>query len=210
MKDVLILKDARLLWQTIQIYLGGINAAVRVVDAGEPEEKIAGGEADLLIMGAEQFRSGGVPRGYLKVIVIDPGGSLGELSGKLRRGDSCLEWPCSRERFLEQTASVLGVAPRKVFQTVIRIFVPSVQYGVVGKSADFSLTGMSFTAEGFFSIGQKVSVSLSLPAEQQRIILEGKVARSRSDNGGRFTLYGVEFGDIDRATEEALKTFVLS
>jgi hypothetical protein len=208
MKKVLLIKDDKFFWQTILIYLGGINAAVRAANAGASEEEIAGENADLLILGVEQYRSRGVPRGHMKAIVIDDEGSLHGLSDKLRRGVSCLEWPCSREHFLEKTASTLGVAPRKIFKAVIRIFGPAAQYGAVGKSADFSMTGMSFTSESFFATGQEISVSLSLPREKQSVLLEGRIARSRADNGGRYTLYGVEFSGLDRVTEETLKAFV--
>jgi hypothetical protein len=59
MKNVLLIKDGRFLWQTVEIYLGGINAAVRAVGAGASEEEIAGEDADLLILGMEQYRSRG-------------------------------------------------------------------------------------------------------------------------------------------------------
>jgi hypothetical protein len=209
MKKVLLIKDGKFLWQTVEIYLGGINAAVRAVSAGASGEEIAGEDADLLILGVEQYRSRGVSRGFMKVLVIDDGGSLRGLPDKLHRCVSCLEWPCGRGRFLEKTASALGVAPRRIFKAVIRIFVPAAKYGAVGRSADFSMTGMSFTSESFFSIGQKISVSVSFPREERNAFLEGRISRSRADNG-RSTLYGVEFGDIDQDTGEALRSFVLA
>lgn len=146
----------------------------------------------------------------MKVLVIDDGDSLRGLPDKPRRGVSYLEWPCGRGSFLEKTASALGVAPRRTFKAFIRIFVPAAEYGAVGRSADFSMTGMSFTSASFFSIGQKISVSVSFPREERNILLEGRISRSRADNGGHSTLYGVEFGDIDQDIGEALKAFVLA
>jgi hypothetical protein len=210
MKKVLLMNDGKFFWQTVEVFLGGINAGVRTIDTGAPEEAIAGEDADLLLLGAGQYRARGVPRGCRKAIVIDDEGSLCEVPDTLRRGVSCLQWPCEREHFLEKTASTLGVAPRKIFKAVIRIFVPAAQYGAVGESSDFSMTGMSFTSESFFATGQKISVSLSLPGGKQSILLGGRVTRSKTDDGNSCTLYGVEFGDFDRATGEALKAFVLS
>jgi len=210
MKKVLLLNDGRFLWQTIRVYLGGINASVRSLDADVPEREIADWNPDLLLLGVDRYRARGVPSRPRNVMVVDDDGSFAESPNKLRRGTIRIEWPAERERFLEQTAALLGVPPRKLFQTVVRIFVRGAEYAAVGQSSDFSMAGMSFVAEKFFAHGQKISISVTFPAEKWNVILDGRVARSSVKEEAGHTLYGVEFGSLDKRTEEALKTFVLA
>ncbi len=210
MKKIVLLPDDRFHWKLVETYLSRINADVCTMPGDATADDIAGCGADLLIIGADRIPSVRSPlRTFRTIVVHDAGDVLPEQTRASRRKTLFMQWPFTSERFLGETASMLGISPRKDFRALVRIFSPDADYGILGKSIDFSLTGMSFTAERHYSVGHRVSVSLSVPDGTGKLVLDGRVARSWTNENDGAREYGVEFMELSPETEKALKTFIL-
>ena len=68
---------------------------------------------------------------------------------------------------------------------------------------------MSFTAEKHYSVGHRVSISLSAPSGSGNLALDGRVTRSWTNESDGTSEYGVEFRDLPGETQRALKEFIL-
>jgi hypothetical protein len=210
MKKIALVPDSHFYWRYIESYLGGINADVRTFSAEASRDDLAGCGADLLILGPGRIPSVSSPLRPLKTIVIhDNGAPLPEQTRASKQKTLFIKWPVNRDRFLGETAAMLGIAPRKDFRALVRIFSPDAEHGVIGKSIDFSLTGMSFTAEKHYSVGHRVSISLSTPRGNGKLILDGRVTRTWTNESDGASEYGVEFRDLSGETQRALKGFIL-
>jgi hypothetical protein len=210
MKRIALLKDNSFPWGVLESYLGSINAEVVVLDPGVSADEITESGASLLIMGMDQLPSLRSALKFMKSIVIHDGRrSLPGQTRKSQRNTIFLQWPVSTNRLLAETASMLGISPRKDFVAVVRIFSPDTEVASVGKSIDFSLSGMSFAAAKYYSIGHRVSINFSPPEGHEKIVLEGRVVRAWTNEVDGSGEYGLEFNTLSRSTGKALKDFVL-
>jgi hypothetical protein len=211
MQKIALVTDDSYFWKLVEAYLGSINADITVLAPGASPDEIAGCGASLLIVGGDQIPSLRSPLRLVKTIVIVEGGMpLPEQTGNAQRKTRFLRWPVHRDQLLAETAAMLGIAPRKDFKALIRIFSPDAEFGVVGRSIDFSLTGMSFTADRYYSISHQVSIALSVPDGKERLLLGGRIARNWINEVDGSREYGVEFHSLDGKTAQSLKNFVFA
>lgn len=210
MKKIALIPDDRFHWKYVETYLEKINAEVCTFPADAAPDAIAGCGADLLIVGTDRIPSVRSPLRAFKTIVIHENGDrLPEQTRASKQRTLFLRWPVSGNRLLGETAAMLGISPRKDFRALVRIFSPDAEYGVMGKSIDFSLSGMSFAAEKHYSVGHRVSISLSVPEGDGKLVLDGRVTRGWTNESDGAREYGVEFKDLPRETSLALKEFIL-
>jgi len=211
MKKIVLVTDDAFYWKFIEASFESINADVTVLPPEASEDEIAGSGAGLLVMGFDRIAPLGSPLRRFKTIVIsDRERNLPEQTRSSQKKRLFLQWPLSKDQLYREAAAMLGISPRKAFRAIVRIISPDSEFGVMGRSIDFSSTGMSFKAERYYSIGHEVTVNLSVPGENARLNLKGRVARRWTDEADGTSEYGVEFKSLDRATAEALETFILS
>jgi hypothetical protein len=210
MKKIALFPDDRFHWKYVEIYLNKINAEVCTFPPDTSHEEIAGCGADLLIVGTDRIPSVRSPLRVFKTIVIyENVVGFPEQTRASKQKVLFLRWPVSKDRLLGETAAMLGISPRKDFRALVRIFSPDAEHGIIGKSIDFSLTGMSFAAEKHYSVGHRVSTSLSVPNGGGRLVFDGRVTRNWINESDGAREYGVEFRDLSRETAQALKKFIL-
>lgn len=211
MKKIALIKDDSFFWNYIEAYLGSINAAVDTFPHGASDDEIAACGAELLIVGSDHVPPIQSPLGGLRTIVIGEGDW--PLPGKTRAWEKkklLLRWPISKNLFLRETADILGVSPRKSFRSMIRVFTPASNIGFVGRTIDFSFSGMSFSADQHYSIGQEVSISFSIPNEERSLLLRGRIARGWNNEADGSSEYGVEFMSLDPEAAKVLETFIMT
>ena len=210
MKKIALLKDSCYSSDLLKSYLGSINAVVVDMAPGVSADEITESGASLVIMGADQLSSLRSALRFMKSIVIhDCSWSLPEQTRKSQRNTLFLQWPFSRKQFLSETASMLGISPRKDFNAVIRISSPDSELASFGKSIDFSFSGMSFSAERYYSIGHLVTINFSSAERHGNIVLEGRVVRAWTNEVDGSREYGLEFKTLDGSTEKALRDFIV-
>lgn len=211
MRKIVLATDDAFYWKYIETCFKDINADMTVFPPGTSDEDIAAAGAGLLVMGFDRMAALGSPlRRFRTIIISDREGKLPEQTRSTRKKVVFLQWPVARDQLLREAAEMLGISPRKSFQVMVRIYSPDAEFGILGKSIDFSSTGMSFTADKFYSIGHEVSVHLSIPGDGERLKLEGRVARSWTNETDGSGEYGVEFKPLDQVTAETMETFILS
>ena len=118
-------------------------------------------------------------------------------------------WPLEKSRFLDITSSMLSIAPRRVFRTLIRIFSEGDDIGSLGQSTDFSLSGMAFKAEMRFSRGDEITISFSIPEASDSLRIGIEIVRSASAGEDGRSAYGARFLNIDAEDRRLLTTFIL-
>jgi hypothetical protein len=210
MKKIALFPDDRFHWKYVETYLDKINAEVCTFPPDTSHDEITGCGADLLIVGTDRIPSvRSTMRVFKTIVIYENGDGLPEQTRASKKKALFLRWPVSKDQLLGETAAMLGISPRKDFRVLVRIFSPDAEHGVMGKSIDFSLTGMSFTAEKHYSFGHRVSISLSIPNGTGKLALDGRVTRNWINESDGAREYGVEFRDLSRETAQALKEFIL-
>ena len=211
MKKIVLVSDGSLYWSYVENYLGSINASVVTLPPDVSDDEITASGAGLLIIGPDHIRPMRSPLRLFKTIVISEGTrAFPEQTRASMKRVLFLQWPLSKEQFLRETATMLGISPRKSFRAAIRIFSPDMESADVGTSIDFSSSGISFASDSYYSTGHKVSISLCTPTDSGRLTLKGRVARQCTNETDGSREYGVELEPLDRKTVKALETFILS
>ena len=99
---------------------------------------------------------------------------------------------------------------RKIFKSLIRIFDQGEEFGVLGQSKDFSMSGMAFWSELKLKRGARITVSFSLPEDGRNLRLGAEVVRVALDDEKERILYGARFQDTTPREAGLLTAFILS
>jgi hypothetical protein len=210
MKRICLIRGTGECWRRIEEFLGGVNAAVVVMDGEPRQEEVMGHHPDLLITDSRVHHNmlrwlGGMP-----VIVVKEGtpptAMLRETAG---RNLLITGWPLERSRFLDITSNMLSIAPRRVFRTLIRIFSEGDDIGSLGQSTDFSLSGLAFKTENTFSHGNEITISFSIPEASRSLRIRVEIVRKASAGEDGRSVYGARFLEIDAEDRRLLTTFIL-
>jgi hypothetical protein len=208
---IMLLQGDEPFWGRVRSYLVGVNASVVGLRSPEQVSSLGDRGASLLVTGRE-FAADPIVRGQrMPVVVIedDEGGGMPPVA-EGDRAPIVLRWPFPKRTFLETTAAALHLEPRKEFRAMMRVGVLGEGPVTMAESRDFSSSGMSFTSLGHFGPGARLAISLSPPGDEGSLVLEGRVVRTFREPDGRATRHGVQFADLDPATSERLRSFILS
>lgn len=211
MKKIVLVTDDSHYWKFVEGSFESINAELITIPSDFTDDKIAAAGADLLVMNFDRLAPLNSPLRRLKTIFIISGaGKAPEQTRSSRERTVYLHWPFSQSRILGEAAAMLSISPRKKFRALIRIFSPDSNVGILGRSIDFSNSGMSFTSDKYYTIGHDVTVSLSVPGKDRQLELKGRVVRDWTNEADGTREYGVEFMSLDESNAAALSQFVLS
>lgn len=205
MKTIWLVKDGSPFWGTVNAYLSAVNAKVTFVRAevlGENIEKRA--SPDLIITGRGHLDAvAGLPRELSRLVVAE-----GMSSGEGSRGVYLLRWPALREAFLEMTSRLLYISDRRLFKTVISVSPKGSENIFLGKSMNFSTTGLAFKLDRELSVGDVVVLSFFTPDSEDRLRVEAEVTRCSVDPEDGSSYYGARFLGVKGAVRRELELFI--
>lgn len=207
---IVLLRGGETFWGRVEAYLQAINVRPEIVD--DPSQVRAGGKRPDLIIAGPQLAGHQVLRGLSvpRMVIDDSGAAAADLAGIGRPEPTILSWPCTRGVFLEATAALLKIEPRKPFRAMIRVGLRGQEQMSLAESRDYSLSGMSFSSQGYFAEGARIGLSVSPPDQPERLMLEARVVRTFRDESDGAMVFGVEFFGLDPRRRELLRRFVLS
>jgi hypothetical protein len=210
-KKIVFVTDDSHFWKFVEDSFESINDDVVSMPPDATDEDIAASGADLLVMNFDRLSPLSSPLRRLKTIIIINGSAKPpEQTRSSRERVTYLAWPFTQSRILADAAAMLNISPRKKFRAIVRIFSSDSEAGTLGRSIDFSTTGMSFTSEEYFTVGKRLTVALSVPGGGDRLELPGRVVRDWTNEADGTREYGVEFMSLDNSVAAALSQFVLS
>lgn len=210
MKKICLVRDDRKFWETIEKYLGAVNAEAVLMAADCASEDVLGNKPDLII--ANALFHHGISRRLKQypIIVIKEGTPPVTMTGTSSNRNLLITgWPIQRGDFLDMTSRMLSIPPRKVFRTIIRVYGVDDEIGTLGQSVDFSLSGIAFRTSREFAANSAIVISVTLPETDRRLLLKAVI--QRSDPAGRDgnILYGASLGKITAAEKNMLNAFIL-
>jgi len=199
-KTVCIIKDRSHFWPKIEEFLKGAGANIKPLRS--EETILSESECDLLI-GTEGILRLSLPRGVPKLII-----SSKKADRAWSRDIEYMVWPVAEDAFLEMTSRLLHLSQRRRFKTVITIKVPKEDMPIVGRSEDFSTTGLSFKVDRELRKNDNIAVSFHIPDIDKRLTLDAEIMRVGIDPADGSRYYGAKFIGLDDSEKEALQRFV--
>lgn len=123
MKSVLVLKDEQAHWATVEHLFREVNAEITPLDIDTEMNLARDARPDLVITGvAGLARLPSTLRRTPRIVLVSgsPGGEPS--SPTPERNQQILWWPRDRSKLRELASALLGIALRKKFKTLIRVF----------------------------------------------------------------------------------------
>ena len=150
--NVYLLQRDEPFWKVVEVYLEGINARAITLRSEQKFKGPMNHRPDLVIAGRKSLDHPLARTIRSSLIVIDETGERPlDPVGPGGRSPSVLRWPFTKREFLQATAEVLDLDPRKEFRALVRIGLSRNDFGTLAESRDFSVSGMSFTSTARFS-----------------------------------------------------------
>ena len=209
MKRICLVRDEQEFWDNIASTLRMAHAEVCDLGCDLDEKAIAESRPDLVVTGPAHFSHLPSRFSRLPKIVIEDEGKHLPSGSAADENLNVLTWPIGRSELLEATSKMLSISPRKKFRTLIRIMVAGDAIGTMGRSVDFSLSGLAFATEKEYSSGQEVVISFSIPGEDQSIKFPVEIIRNSANGGDKEGLYGARYLDLSTETAGIVRDFIL-
>jgi hypothetical protein len=208
LKNVYLLRDEGRHWDEIEGYLRGVNARiVHFQDDIDPRD-LKEAPPDIFVIGEQSGSSLLTYRLRNHVImVVRDGGVPGAISPAPNNPKLVtVNWPMTSAAFLKLSAELVRLSERRVFRALLRIF-PKDGAPAIGRSLDFSHSGMALRTTHYLAIGARVEISLSLPNMDRSVRFPVQIARSSPD--GEESDYGARFVGLDEEQRKLLDDFIL-
>jgi len=210
LKRICLIEDERPLWREVKGFLGGVNAELVVLCGNPPANEVLDLDPGLIVANARAHHALLHRIRKIPVIVIKEGTPPVVLVRETEERNLVITgWPLRKEQFLEMTSRMLTIAPRKIFNSLIRIFRQVDDLGALGQSKDFSMSGMAFRSEVKLKRGARITISFSLPEDGRNLRLGAEVVRVALDDEKERVLYGARFQDISAREAGLLNAFIL-
>jgi hypothetical protein len=204
MKTICIVKDERPFWTEIESYLKTVNARVIPLDLRAVLKDISEKNPDIVIAGERALRElAGISQNIPKLVITE-----GDVAESKSKDVFFLKWTTTKEPFLELTSRLLYISERRIFKTVITIYHKGRNDTFLGKSLNFSLSGMAIKVDRPLDSGDILSISFFIPNSDNRISIDAEVMRKSVDLDGSFVYYGVRFIDLDDRIKDMLEGFI--
>jgi len=208
-KNIYLIKDKSPFWEDIEKVLRGVNAKVSTFEGEAGPEAISRQAPDLAIMAAHIHQKiSSMTQKVPKLIIMNSIGPGAVIQESTDENFIIVGWPLEEHSFLELTSKLLAISKRRQFQTLIRIFPKRLNTGFVGKSEDFSLTGLAFKAEQELQVGEGVILSFFVMEVQKSIKLEAEITRRAVDPSDGSLYYGARFVNLSPENNEIVEKFV--
>lgn len=210
MKKICLVRDDRKFWETIEKYLGDVNAEAVLMAGDCGSDDVLAQKPDLVIANALFHHSISRRLKQYPIIVIKEGTPPVTMAGTSSNRNLIITgWPLQKGDFLEMTSQMLAIPPRKVFRTIIRVYAGDDEIGSLGQSVDFSLSGIAFKTSREFSVGSRIIISVTLPETEERLRLHAVIQRCNLAGRDGNTIYGASMKEIPAADKRMLRDFIL-
>ncbi|MDP2166895.1 MAG: PilZ domain-containing protein [Thermodesulfovibrionales bacterium] len=203
MKTICLIKDKRPFWNEIAGHLRDANAKVVALEQNEGAAVLRS-KPDIVITGEAAFRGlSGEAKDIPRIVIVD-----GKPPEERLKNVRYLMWPEDKEHMLEITSQMLHVSERRLFKAVIGIERKGEKAMYMGRSENFSETGLAFKVDTALKAGDTVLVSFYVMGIDKRVSLEAEVARSGVDPDDGSAYYGARFINLTHKDKEILSGFV--
>lgn len=199
-----MIKGAEGFWGEVARLLQSVNAGLSVFEGRKRYDKDAGPTPSLLIVSAGALSSAGPLPANVPVLVLT-GGEAGQ---KMPRGFFHLKWPEEKDSFLETTSRLLYVSGRKLFRTAISIRRKGNDETFMGKSVNFSRTGMAFRTAKKLDEGDLIEIGFFIPNSDDEVVVEAEVMRVSADPADGSVYYGAKFRGSSKDLLDAFEAFI--
>jgi len=197
-KTICLLRDERPFWPDISRGLESVNALLT--------NDISAGRPDLIITGPDTL--GSLPasvEGISKLVIVGKGARTPDIKP---RDIHYIEWPVSKETFLETTSRMLYIQERRVFHALISITLKGKNETYMGNSENFSISGVAFKVDAPLKTGDTVTIGFYMPNIARRINVDAEVVRATQDPSDRSAYYGAKFINMGTAEKKLLGDFI--
>jgi hypothetical protein len=208
-KNVYLLPDEGPHWSEIEEYLRGVNANVIRFRDDIDLEDLKEVPPDIFVVSEKSctsllsFRL----RRHAMIVV----GEEGEPGSSSTAPDNpkavTIVWPMASDDFLKLSADLASLPERRMFRALLRIFPGEGGSPCIGRSLDFSHSGMSLQTGHHLARGTTMEISLSLPNLAGSIRLPIQIVRSSPGDGE--TVYGARFVDLDEESRRIIDEFIM-
>ena len=198
-------------------YLSEINAAYLVfgsVDACLEEAVpdliilLADRDPDSYARDIDRLKKSRSHGGVKRLCILPFEVSMRRAKKQIADGESEHPLPLAKEKFLFSVAQCLNLPQRRAFSAIVTIQPEAGNLRILGKSVDFSETGMSFECDTDFPQKEIVRVSFGNPARGLRLQLRAMVVRKHTAESGTSFFHGVRFLDTPEEEKEQLRKFL--
>jgi hypothetical protein len=203
MKTILLIKDKKPFWKDITEYLRKVNAKIHNLEETNANPNFRE-KPDLIIIGGDGFKK--LPaetQEVPKMVVLN-----GTIPEKAPNNAFFAVLPLSEEAFLETTSRLLYISERRLFKTVISVTHKGKDKTYLGRSMNFSMSGMAFKVDEILITGDALTMGFFIPGTEKRLSVEAEVMRSSIDPEDNAFYYGAKFTTIDDETKTALEGFI--
>lgn len=208
-RTVLVVCEGQIPWDDVKRLLGRANARVADCTLAQLGEAASRTNPDLVILGEEAHQAALSSFQRPRIVVFAGGKAEVTMPANSRPPLARVPWPIDEATFLEVTARMLRVSERRTFRALIRILPPGSSDWFLGRSEDFSLTGLAFHADRAFVPGDPLVVSLHLPGDEGAIQFDVVVTREAVDPHHRTAYYGARFVQLAPETRRKLQDFIV-
>ncbi|MBI4822730.1 MAG: PilZ domain-containing protein [Nitrospirae bacterium] len=205
MKTICLIKDKRPLWEEVIGYLKSANAEVFTSDESALSATLPR-KPDLIITGEKTYRSMNATLQNTPKIIVTDGKQM--TVERKTKDVYFIVWPVYKEAFLEITARLLYISERRVFNALITITSKDKNETFIGRSENFSMTGIAFKCDKPLSRTDNVIISFYVTGLSRRVSLEAEVMRSAIDPTDGTTYYGARFINLSAETKAILTRFI--
>lgn len=204
MKSICIVRDDSPFWWEIAGYLKTANARVFLLDEENAAEELADKRADIIIACERSLKT--LPpasKDIPKIVIV-----TGDVPQAKSKGIYFLKWPENRASLLDVTSRLLHISERRLFRAVIGVAKQGDPGITMGRSEDFSLSGIAFKIDRALKKGDVVTISFFVPGSDKRLSLDAEVARSSVDPADGAVYYGARFVNLSPQVQDTLRKFV--
>lgn len=209
MRTVLLVSEGEFPWADLKRLLAKANARIVECTFARFAETAGRTKPDLVVMDEQTHRAAGSSLQHPHVVVRFGAASGVTIPAHAQPPVAWVSWPVDDSVFLEITARMLRVSERRTFRALIRVFVPRSGQWFMGRSEDFSLTGLAFHCDRSFAAGEPLVVSLHLPGGAGGVEFSVEVTREVVNPADGKTYLGARFVRLEPAVRRKLDDFIL-
>lgn len=208
-RTVLVVSEGEFPWADLKRLLAKANARIVECTLARFAETAGRTKPDLVVLDEQTHRTAGSSLQHPHVVVRTGAASGVTIPAHARPPVAWVSWPVDDDVFLEITARMLRVSERRTFRALIRVFVPRSGQWFMGRSEDFSLTGLAFHCDRSFAPGEPLVVSLHLPGRAGGVEFSVEVTREVVNPADGKTYLGARFVRLEPAVRRKLDDFIL-
>lgn len=207
-RTVLVVREGPIPWDDVKRLLARANARLVECTLAQLADVAGRTSPDLVVLSEDAHRAAGSSLQLPQVVMRATGKTGVIMPNGAKPPRAWVSWPLDESTFLEVTARMLRVSERRTFRVLIRIFLPRSGEWFLGRSQDFSLTGLAFHLDRAFTPGEPLVVYLHLPGEGGPVQFDVEVTRTTVNPEDGRAYHGARFVQSDPELRRKLNDFI--